>query len=115
MTASARVSAPVPTRKQDDGGINMAPLETINSPTMARLEGGAFDEGEPASKRPSSLSQLQPTHQVETLAWRNLSYYYKIKGAKGAKDRERAAVKQSTGVVRRGDMVAVMGECTQTV
>jgi hypothetical protein len=86
---------------------------------MARLEGGAFDEEPPspvaATQRPSSfqkqLSQPQPTHPVETLAWRNLSYYYKTKGVKGAKDGERAAVKQCTGVVHRGDMVAVMGAC----
>jgi hypothetical protein len=42
---------------------------------------------------------------VETLAWEGLSYYYRTRD----KGHEIAAVKDATGLVQRGDMVAVMG------
>jgi|EP00624_Nannochloropsis_granulata_P007147 hypothetical protein len=45
---------------------------------------------------------------IESLAWQDLSYYYRTQD--GGKDTEKAAVKNATGLVKRGDMVAVMGK-----
>jgi hypothetical protein len=43
---------------------------------------------------------------IDSLAWKDLSYYYKTRGGNQV---EKAAVKRCTGLVKRGDMVAVMG------
>lgn len=45
---------------------------------------------------------------IESLAWQDLSYYYRTQD--GGKEKEKAAVKNATGLVKRGDMVAVMGK-----
>lgn len=74
--------------------------EEVSTPVVNNLEGQIQDT---------------PVHpfRVESLSWKNISYYYKTSAAgKGSKSKqsEKAAVKQCTGVVKRGDMVAVMGK-----
>jgi hypothetical protein len=109
MTTVASFASRASPRESDGGDrhhTTMAPLggNEMSTPRMIGLEGGAGgNEREPASP-------LNAPNRVETLAWRDLSYYYKTKGGKeGESAGERAAVKQCTGVVHRGDMVAVMG------
>lgn len=118
-----RMSSVAPTRaaakeggRAGFGGEAVAPsLEEMNTPRMAALEGGAGEPSSPTQLPPAKPSSPQPAgaghhaHTVDTLAWRDLSYYYKTKGKGKEGSVERAAVKQCTGLVRRGDMVAVMG------
>jgi len=55
-----------------------------------------------------SAYKAPPPFLIESLAWQDLSYYYRTRD--GGKEKEKAAVKNATGLVKRGDMVAVMGK-----
>lgn len=97
----------------------MAPLETIemSTPRITALEGGGPDDNAGSSPLAAARKEKQRKQHkivVETLAWRDLSYYYKTKAKGGKGSEERAAVKQCTGLVRRGEMVAVMGESVES-
>ena len=79
----------------------------LSSPAISNLEGGG-KESSPSKSRGSAPT---PSLVVESLAWRNVCYYFKTKSKDGKS--EKAAVQGCTGVVKRGDMVAVMGECSK--
>ena len=66
----------------------MAPLEVMSTttPRMEQLEGGgAAGSPESPSDRVGSGSAPAAAHYsgVESLAWRDLSYFYRVKGGKG--------------------------------
>lgn len=104
MTSGPTTAAGAPPAGSSDDA--MPPLEEVNTtPRMDRLEGGG------AAGLPESPSERTAHNSgVESLAWRDLSYYYRVKEGKGQAAGERAAVTRCTGLVKRGDMVAVMGE-----
>lgn len=110
-TAGAR---PDGERGSSGGDASMPPLEAMTSastPRMDQLEGGgtAGMPESPSDRVGSGAAAGAHYSGVESLAWRGLSYYYRVKGGKGQAAGERAAVTRCTGVVKRGDMVAVMG------
>ena len=73
----------------------------LSSPALSHLEGGGKD----ASPRKAAPA---PSLVVDSLGWTNVSYYFKTKSKGGST--EKAAVQGCTGLVKRGDMVAVMGK-----
>ncbi|KAM3570024.1 hypothetical protein VYU27_007902 [Nannochloropsis oceanica] len=96
------------------------PKQEVSSPVLSNLEGqsNALSPGITNATASKGAGKLTMTASVsaykapvpfliESLAWQDLSYYYRTQD--GGKDIEKAAVKNATGLVRRGDMVAVMG------
>lgn len=96
------------------------PKQEVSSPVLSNLEGqsNALSPGITNTTASKGAGKLTMTASVstykapvpfliESLAWQDLSYYYRTQD--GGKGIEKAAIKNATGLVRRGDMVAVMG------
>lgn len=88
----------------------------LSSPEINNLEGQSHTETHkvltpPTAEKPAIPGRsMPPPMKIESLAWKDISYYYKTSGRRGVRPQEKAAVKNCTGLVKRGDMVAVMGE-----
>jgi hypothetical protein len=97
-TTKQEVSSPVLNNLEGQQDTTLSPsiIKAINSKAAGKTKTAV-----PAYK-------ASPPFLVESLAWQDLSYYYRTQD--GGKEKEKAAVKNAMGLVKRGDMVAVMGK-----